>query len=133
MTSYLRDMVGAVIYAEDGAHIAMIADDICPGFWDRNFVWYECDSGISSGGSRVWQARITCDNHAILRMIAERHMAWQDASKWHIGGRAADSPYSKIVQDYYAKVERFRAEHSYLVNVDPRELEKLVHREVSFA
>lgn len=133
MTSYLRDMVGAVIYTEDGAHIAMIADDICPGFWDHNFVWYECDSGISSGGSTVWRGRITRDNHAILRGIAKKHREWQDTVAWHIGVRAEDSPYSKIVQDYYGAVERFRAEHSYLVDVDLSELEKLVHQEVSFA
>ena len=133
MTSYLRDMVGAVIYTEDGAHIAMIADDICPGFWDHNFVWYECDSGISSGGSTVWCGRITRDNYAILRGIAKKHREWQDTVAWHIGGRAEDSPYSKIVRDYYGAVERFRAEYSYLVDVDLSELEKLVHQEVSFA
>ncbi len=134
MTAYTGEMVGRVIYTEDTAHAIMIADDIPLGFWNHNFVWYECDSGISSGLSKEWMQRLAIDNRATLSIIAERHPELRALCAWHMGGRMdRESPYMKIVVDHFTEAERIAERESYLQNVDPNELKKIVCADVSFA
>ena len=131
MMAYTGEMVGRVIYTEDTAHAIMIADDIPLGFWDHNFIWYECDSGISSGLSKEWMQRLAIDNRATLSIIAERHPELRALCAWHMGGRTdRESPYMKIVVDHFTEAERVAERESYLENVDPNELKKLVHATV---
>lgn len=134
MTAYTWELAGRVIYTEDTAHALMIADDIPLGFWNHNFVWYECDSGISSGLSKEWMQRLAIDNRATLSIIAERHPELRALCAWHMGGRMdRESPYMKIVVDHFTEAERIAKTESYLQNVDVNELKKLVCGDVSFA
>lgn len=133
MISYTRDIVGHVIYMEDGVHIMMVADDISLGFWDHNFIWYECETGISGGPSQEWIERLGRDHCTVLMMIAQRHPELRELCTWHVGGRKpSDVPYMKIMEEYYAEMRRVRETTSYLQSVDPNELKKLVHADVSF-
>jgi len=134
MISYTRDIVGHVTYMEDGVHIMMVADDIPLGFWDHNFIWYECETGISGGPSQEWIERLGRDHCTVLMMIAQRHPELRELCTWHVGGRKpSDVPYMKIMEEYYAEMRRVRETTSYLQSVDPNELKKLVHGEVLFA
>ncbi|WP_315453250.1 glycosyltransferase [uncultured Selenomonas sp.] len=133
MISYTRDIVGHVTYMEDGVHIMMVADDIPLGFWNHNFIWYECETGISGGPSQEWIERLGRDHCTVLMMIAQRHPELRELCTWHVGGRKpSDVPYMKIMEEYYAEMRRVRETTSYLQSVDLNELKKLVHADVSF-
>jgi|GEM_PF-499292 len=133
MISYTKDIVGHVTYMEDGVHIMMVADDIPLGFWNHNFIWYECGTGISGGSSDAWVTRLGHDHCVVLMIIAQRHPELRDLCTWHTGGRTpSDLPYMKIMEAYDAEMTRVRGKESYLQNVDPQELKKLVHGEVVF-
>jgi len=134
MISYTRDIVGHVTYMEDCVHIMMVADDIPLGFWDHNFIWYECETGISGGPSQEWIERLGRDHCTVLMMIAQRHPELWELCTWHVSGRKPSHlPYMKIMEAYYAEMGRARERVSYLQNVDPNELKKLVYGEGSFA
>ena len=134
MISYTRDIVGHVTYMEDCVHIMMVADDIPLGFWDHNFIWYECETGISGGPSQEWIERLGRDHCTVLMMTAQRHPELRELCTWHVGGRKpSDLPYMKIMEAYYAEMGRARERVSYLQNVDSNELKKLVYGEGSFA
>ena len=127
MASYTALILGRVVYAEDSAYVVMVSDDILLGFWNQNFVWYESDSGISNGRSIEWRARLVADNHATLTIIAERHAEFADLYRWHMEQREDEnSPYTKTLRAYYAEVEKIVHTGSYLQDVDPNELKKLI-------
>ena len=66
-------------------------------------------------------------------IIAQRHPELRDLCTWHTGGRKpSDLPYMKIMEAYFAEMTRVRSKESYLQNVDPQELKKLVGGEVVF-
>ena len=131
ITAYTRDILGQVIYMEDGVHIMMVADDIPLGFWDHNLIWYEYGSGISCGRSEAWIEKLGRDHCLVLLLIGQRHPAWKDLCDWHVAGRPpSDLPYMKVMEDYYAEVERVRAAESYLQNVDLDALKQFVHADV---
>ena len=133
LISYTKDIVGHVTYMEDGVHIMMVADDIPLGFWDHNFIWYECETGISGGPSDAWVMRLGHDHCVVLMIIAQRHPELRELCTWHTGGRkSSDLPYMKIMEAYFAEMRQVREKESYLQNVDPQELKKLVHGEVVF-
>lgn len=127
MAFYTSLICGRVAYLEDMVYVIMIADDIVPGFWNHNFIWYECRTGLTNVRSPEWKERMGRDNMAALAIIAERHPEFADLYRWHMGGRDdADSPYTKILDDYYVEVDRLVKTGSYLQDVDPQELIKLV-------
>ena len=128
VTAYTELIYGRVVYAEDSAYVIMAADDIRFGFWDHNLIWYECGTGISGGKSEQWKARLWHDNLATLAIIAERHTELRDLCHWHAEGRPSNSPYAEIVTSYYAEVDRILETETYLQDVDPRELQKLMER-----
>ena len=127
MISYSKRICGHVIYLEDAVYVLMVADDIMPGFWNHNFIWYECKTGLTNTHSEEWKARMWADNRATLALIAQRHTELADLYRWHMEGRVVqNSPYTDILRGYYAEVERIVQTGSYLQDVDPQELIKLV-------
>ena len=133
VTAYMKELAGRVVYTEDAVYMLMIADDIVLGFWDQNFVWYEYDAGISSGRSDVWRARIFQDNCAALAVLAARHPELRALCSWHTRGRPWEPPYAPILLEQHNTMERTMERESYLQNVDPTELQKLVYAPVDFA
>ena len=131
LAAYTRDILGQIIYTEDAVYPIMIADDIRLGFWDENFVWYEYNAGISGDLSQEWRERLLYDSKRTLAIIAERHSEILDIIFGSDGGKQHDdAAYRRKRAAYYAEAERMLAAGSYLQNVDPAELSKLVHAEV---
>ena len=131
LAAYTRDILGQIIYTEDAVYPIMIADDIRLGFWDENFVWYEYNTGISGDLSQEWRERLLYDSKRTLAIIAERHSEILDIIFGSDGGKQHDdAAYRRKRAAYYAEAERMLAAGSYLQNVDPAELSKLVHAEV---
>ena len=131
LAAYTRDILGQIIYTEDAVYPIMIADDIRLGFWDENFVWYEYNIGISGDLSQEWRERLLYDSKRTLAIIAERHSEILDIIFGSDGGKQHDdAAYRRKRAAYYAEAERMLAAGSYLQNVDPAELSKLVHAEV---
>lgn len=127
MTSYTDLILGSAVYVEDSAYVLMVADGILLGFWDHNFIWYESSDGISNVASEEWKVRLLRDNHAMFAIMAERHADLRELCKWHIEGRRdANSPYAEIVRRYYAEVDQIIATETYLQDVNPDELKKLI-------
>lgn len=127
MISYSELIREHVVYLEDAVYVLMIADDIMPGFWNHNFIWYECKTGLTNVPSPEWKARMWADNCATLAIIAQRHAEFADLYRWHMEGRnTVGSPYTNILRDYYAEVEQIIQTGSYLQDVDPQELVKLI-------
>ena len=125
--AYTEIILGRVVYAEDSVYAIMIVDDIPLGFWNHNFIWYECKTGLTNTQSLDWKERIRADNLETLALVVERHAEFTDLYRWHIEGREAEeSPYTKILHDYYAEVDQIVQTDSCLQDVDPQELIKLV-------
>ena len=130
MVAYTIRIREHVVYLEDMVYVLMIADDIVPGFWNHNFIWYECKTGLTNVPSPEWKERMGADNRATLAIIAESHPEFADLYRWHIGGRNDESsPYTKILDDYYAEVDRLVQTGSSLQDVDPQELIKLLRED----
>ena len=125
-SAYTQQMLDRIVYTEDAAYALMVADDISLGFWDHNFIWYECEMGMSNAASGCWKERLRRDSDATFAIIGERHPHLQALCKWHIEGRQDEtSPYTEIIRRYYDEVERLRAVGTYLQDVDIHELQKL--------
>lgn len=133
MSAYIQLIRGRVLYVEDSAYVIMVADGIHLGFWDHNFIWYECSDGISNNPSEKWKKHLRQDINATLAIIAERHADLRELCKWHIDGKInEDSPYAKIARDYYAEVDRIFETGTFLQNVDLYELHKLTECDHSY-
>ena len=130
MVAYSKIICGHVIYLEDMVYVLMITDDIVPGFWNHNFIWYECKTGLTNVPSPEWKERMWADNCATLAIIAESHPELAALCRWHIGGRNDETlPYTKITRDYYAEVEQIIQTGSYLQDADPQELVKFLRED----
>ena len=131
LAAYTRDILGRIIYTEDAIYPIMIADDIRLGFWDQNFVWYECSDGISNDTTGEWRDRLLYDSNMTLTIIVERHSDILDLVFGSGNGmHRDDTAYMKRRAAYYAEAEKNLVAGAYLKNVDPLELKKLVHAEV---
>lgn len=133
MTAYLRRLLDTVIYAEDCMYIMMLADGIEIGFWNDNFIWYEFGTGMSTGASDEWKQRLMQDIGVCLAAIDIKHGEIREERENLLAEKPGRTVHD-IQQDYMAAlIERHRAEnYSYLKNVDPAELKKLVDGEVVF-
>lgn len=133
MTAYLRRLLDTVIYAEDCMYIMMLADGIEIGFWNDNFIWYEFGTGISTEASEAWKQRLMQDVGTCFAAIDIKHGEIREEREQLLMEKP-DRTVRDIQQDYTAAlIERHRAEkYTYLKNVDPAELEKLVDAEVVF-
>ena len=139
LTEYMRLLLDRVTYAEDRAYTMMLADDVRPAFWNHNFVWYEYGNGISTNKEKSWQARIIKDNQAFFALLAQRRPELSSICKWHIFDERdmeeAWFSYTEETKAYYRSIDEKRHEGtlSYLQDVAPAELEKLVRAEAAFA
>ena len=139
LTEYMRLLLDRVTYAEDRAYTMMLADDVRLAFWNYNFVWYEYGNGISTNKEKSWQARIIKDNQAFFALLAQRCPELASICKWHIFDEQdmeeAWFSYTEETKAYYRCIDEKRHEGtlSYLQDVAPAELEKLVRAEAAFA
>mgnify|MGYP000970695065 FL=1 len=119
----------------------MTADDIPIGFWNHNLIWYEYGNGISTNWQERWRERIIQDNQACFAIIAEKHPELAGWCKWHIFNEEDMDEswldYYNEVKIYYERIDeiidatRKSGRFMYLRDVDPGELEKLLHAKVS--
>lgn len=65
---YLERFIGVSKYAEDVAFIAMMYDGILPEYYNRNVVFYEFGTGVSTG-EKKWRALIHQDQKNAERVI----------------------------------------------------------------
>lgn len=72
MIRYMEEIVGKVIYAEDGIYRIMHADGIVQGYCNFPVIWYEADTGISRGQFNKWKARLMNDYIATDKIIINR-------------------------------------------------------------
>ncbi len=133
VTAYTRGIADTIIYGEDCVYIMMIADDIEIGFWNQNFIWYEYGTGISTGLSEEWRERLSVGLGACFDMIERKNQELRAARKHFL----ADHPgktFCDIQMEHEADImkKHARERYSYLKNVDPRQLEKLVHGKAIF-
>ena len=140
LMQYTEYMLGRVVHLEDRAYTLMVADGIDIDFWNHNLIWYEYGSGISTSGDRRWQEQVIKDNQACFALIAERRPELAGWCRWHIFDEKdmedAWLDYYREVKAYYEEVEAAVAEARaagrwmYLLDVEPKELEKLVRAKV---
>ena len=133
LMAYLRRIVGTIIYIEDCAYMMMLADGVGIGFWNENLLWYEFGTGISTGTSSSWKERTVQDIGTCLAAIDIKHREIREDREQLLMEKPGQTVHD--LQQAYMKVliERNRAEkYTYLKNVDPAELEKLVNAEVVF-
>ena len=141
LVEYTKPMLGKLIHLEDRAYTIMTADDIPIGFWNHNLIWYEYGNGISTNWQERWRERIIQDNQACFAIIAEKHPELAGWCKWHIfNEKDMDESwidYYNEVKIYYERIDeiidatRKSGRFMYLRDVDPGELEKLLHAKVS--
>ena len=131
LAAYTEVILDRIIYTEDAIYPIMVADDIRLGFWDANLIWYDYSAGISNDSSEKWRARLLHDSKVTLAIIEERHSDILDFVFASADGKTRDyDAYTRKREAYYAEAQRMLDAGSYLQNIDPGELEKLVHAEV---
>lgn len=69
---YMDQIVGKVTYAEDNIYRIMHADGIAQQYCGFPVVWYESNSGISTGKSKKWTRRLQDDWRATDQIIIEK-------------------------------------------------------------
>ncbi|MGN0240677.1 MAG: glycosyltransferase family 2 protein [Candidatus Weimeria sp.] len=80
MKKYMDQIVGKVIYAEDGIYRIMHADGIVQGYCNFPVIWYEADTGISRGQFKKWKTRLMNDYSATDEIIVNRQAT--DKLEW---------------------------------------------------
>lgn len=71
MLSYLQQITGKVIYAEDNIFRMMMYHGIVPDYFPEEAVLYEFGFGVSTNGSMVWSQRIQADWEATDNIMLE--------------------------------------------------------------
>ena len=72
LKKYISLMIDRVVYSEDFAVRLAIADNVVVWHYKSNAIWYESDTGISSGVSDVWVKRIEKDFVAVNDILLEQ-------------------------------------------------------------
>lgn len=80
MIQYMNEIVGKVIYAEDNIYRIMHADGIVQEYWNFPVIWYEADTGISTGQFNKWKTRLMNDFIATDEIIVNRQA--KDDLEW---------------------------------------------------
>lgn len=69
----LQAIAGKVVYAEDTpTTMFLMAQGNRLYYYDRNMVWYEYGTGISTGGSSKWDRLVREDIHSGYRLLKEQ-------------------------------------------------------------
>ena len=76
LKKYLLLIKNKVTYAEDCSYILMSAFDINFDYFDRNIVWYEYGSGISTTKNKKWEEMLRKDSISTGQIIIERTPKW---------------------------------------------------------
>lgn len=87
--TYFSQLADVSIYVEDNTSTTFaMADNIGLRFYDRNIVWYEDGTGVSTGASEKWKLRIAQDIGNAYRLLKQLHpndpyvdQAWHDATE----------------------------------------------------
>ena len=110
----------------------MIADDIQLGFWDKNLIWYEYGTGVSTG-TKEWRARIGQDNAICLAIVEEKYpeLRVEKDRLCHVYGV---NNFNEVRNEYARNVVaiQMQQEGGYLKDVDPHTLEKLGGKKAVF-
>jgi len=69
---YLNEIVGKVKYAEDNSYRMMMYDEIDFTYYNKNIIFYEYGTGISTSGSKVWSKRLSDDIYATNDLMFKR-------------------------------------------------------------
>lgn len=72
MKSYMSEIVGKVIYAEDNIYRIMHADGIVQRCYNAPVIWYEANTGISRKKSDIWKERLMKDFCITDQIIVDR-------------------------------------------------------------
>lgn len=70
--SYLQEIAGKVVYAEDNAYRLMAYDGVSIHYFPENGIIYEWGTGISTSGNDVWKQRLAKDWNACTNLLLER-------------------------------------------------------------
>ncbi|MBQ8796835.1 MAG: glycosyltransferase [Oscillospiraceae bacterium] len=72
LLSYLQEISGKVVYAEDNAYRLMAYDGIKMHYFPVDAIIYELGTGISTSGNDVWKVRLTKDWNACTEILLKR-------------------------------------------------------------
>ncbi len=71
---YFEKIADTSVYMEDTTSTAFaLADGIALAYFDRNIVWYEDGSGISTAASEKWQKRLSEDLKKSFEKLKQEH------------------------------------------------------------
>lgn len=74
MVIYMERIIGKIKYAEDMIYRMMIADGKKMIYFQRNVMWYEYGSGISTSGDSKWHKIISDERKMSNRLIMENNI-----------------------------------------------------------
>lgn len=70
----LQQLAGQVIYIEDNTSTALaMAAGIGLNYYNRNIVWYEDGTGVSTGANQAWTEKLHKDTLAAYRIICQKY------------------------------------------------------------
>lgn len=72
LLNYLRQIAGRIVFGEDNVYRLMAYDAVAMGYFEKTAVIYETGTGVSTGGSPVWNQRLQKDWDACKQMIFQR-------------------------------------------------------------
>lgn len=70
--SYVREILGKVIYAEDHVYRLMAYDRIPMHYYPESCILYETAAGISTSGNQFWAEKLRADWNAANQLLLER-------------------------------------------------------------
>ena len=77
MRHYLEKIDNVAKFAEDTIYMLMVGDNVELHYYDRNIVWYEYGSGISTNSSNKWEEIIKEDIKNVCKILVKEHPEWQ--------------------------------------------------------
>lgn len=90
MLKYANLIVEKVVYTEDCSFLAMTADGILIHFLDKEVIWYEYGTGISTSHSDVWQKRMDQDFRNCYELIAQKNEKFNSVYRLYMREKGLD-------------------------------------------
>lgn len=69
MKDYMKQIIGKIRFGEDEVYKKMLVDGIVICYFDRNVIWYEFGTGISTSDNSKWQKIYQEENESIYELI----------------------------------------------------------------